>query len=107
MSMGSTGAVNITAKMLDDIKQAVEDYRTTTNALQTRLADEVNGLVGTDFVGAAADGFKAFFNNNIEPANGDGLKQLLKAIDDIADATKSALPGADGLDDQLAQGNNQ
>lgn len=107
MSMGSTGTVNISVKMLDDIKQAVADYRTTAKGLQDRLAGEVNGLVGVNFVGAAADGFKNFFVNNIEPANGEGLEKLLQAIDQIADAAKDALPGANGLDDQLAEGNNQ
>lgn len=107
MSMGSTGTVNISVKMLDDIKQAVEDYRTTAKGLQDRLDGEVNGLVGVNFVGAAADGFKAFYVKNIQPANGEGLAKLLQAIDEIADAAKEALPGAQGLDDQLAEGNNQ
>ncbi len=107
MSMGSTGTVNISVKMLDDIKQAVADYRATARGLKGRLDDEVNGLVGVNFVGAAADGFKAFYTNNIVPANGEGLDKLLQAIDQIADAAKDALPGANGLDDQLAEGNNQ
>lgn len=107
MSMGSTGTVNISVKMLDDIKQAVEDYRTTANGLKERLDGEVNGLVGVNFVGAAADGFKEFYIKNIMPANGEGLDKLLKAIDDIADAAKAALPGAQGLDDQLGDGNKQ
>ena len=107
MSMGSTGTVNISAKMMDDIKQAVADYRTTAKTLQDRLDQEVNGLVGKDFVGAAAEGFKAFYTKNIQPANGEGLTKLLEAIDNIADSVKNALPGSNGLDDQLAEGNNQ
>lgn len=107
MAMGSTGTVNITAKMMDDIIQAVNDYTATTNTLKDNLDSEVNGLVGVHFVGAAADGFKAFYTNNIVPVNGEGLTNLLKAITEIADAIKSALPGANGLDDQLGEGNNQ
>ena len=107
MSMGSTGTVNISAKMLENIKAAVETYRATTNNLKERLDGEINGLVGSDFTGAAADGFKNFYINNIEPAAGEGLANLLKAIDQIADAAKDAIPGAGGLDDQLAEGNNQ
>lgn len=107
MVMGSTGTVNITSKMLDDIKQAVADYRTTASGLKQRLDDEVNGLVGVNFVGAAADGFKTFYTKNIVPANGEGLDKLLTAIDQIADAAKSALPGSNGLDDQLGDGNKQ
>ena len=63
--------------------------------------------MGVHFVGAAADGFKAFYSNNIVPVNGEGLANLLKAINEIANAIKSALPGANGLDDQLGEGNNQ
>lgn len=107
MAMGSTGTVNLSAKMFDDIKAAVDTYRTTTNALKSELEGVIDGLVGTDFVGSAANGFKAFYTNNIEPANGKGLTELLKAIDQIADAAKAAIPGPDGLDDQLAEGNNQ
>lgn len=107
MSMGSTGTVNISAKMMEDIKAAVSTYRATAKTLQDNLDGEVNGLVGVNFVGAAADGFKSFYNKNIVPANGEGLEKLLKAIDDIADATLKAIPGAGGLDDQLSEGNNQ
>lgn len=107
MAMGSTGTVNISAKMMDDIIQAVSDYRTIAKALHTNLGEEINGLVGTSFVGAAADGYKAFYTNSIEPVTGEGVTNLLKAIDDIANATKNAIPGTDGLDDQLGEGNSQ
>ena len=107
MAMGSTGTVNVTVKMFEDIKEAVATYRSTAASLKSELEGEINGLVGKDFVGAAANGFKAFYTNNIEPANGEGLTKLLDAIDQIADAAKAALPGAEGLDEQLAEGNNQ
>lgn len=106
MAMGSTGTVNMSAQMFNDIKAAVEEYRTTANNLKTDLEGVINGLVGTDFVGSAANGFKTFYTNNIEPANGEGLTNLLKAIDDIADAALKAIPGANGLDDQLADASN-
>lgn len=107
MAMGSTGTVNITQKMMTDIKDAVEEYRNKTNTLAQNLDSEVNGLIPGNFSGAAADGFKAFYNKNIVPANGEGLANLLKAIDDIAQNVLDAIPGASGLDDQLADGNQQ
>lgn len=107
MAMGSTGTVNITQKMMTDIKSAVEEYRGKANALATELEEQVNGLIPENFSGAAADGFKVFYNNNIVPANGEGLTNLLKAIDDIAQGILDAIPGASGLDDQLADGNQQ
>lgn len=107
MAMGSTGTVNISVKMLTDIKEAVSDYREKTNTLKEQLDSEVNGLIGNSFVGEAANGFRDFYNNNIVPANGEGLTKLLKAIDDIAQGALDAIPGGNGLDDQLAEGNRQ
>ncbi|MEE0061639.1 MAG: hypothetical protein UE295_12495 [Acutalibacteraceae bacterium] len=107
MAMGTTGTVNISVKMFDDIKTAVADYRTKTNTLKDQLESEVNGLVGVSFVGEAANGFKDFYTKNIVPANGEGLANLLKAIDDIAQSASDAIPGGNGLDDQLAEGNRQ
>lgn len=107
MAMGSTGTVNITQKMMADIRSAVEEYRGKAKALQQRLEGEVNGLIPGNFSGAAADGFKAFYTKNIVPANGEGLDNLLKVIEDIAQGALDALPGGNGLDEQLAQGNRQ
>lgn len=106
MAMGSTGTVNMSAQMFKDITTAVEEYEKTAATLKKNLESEINGLVGKDFVGAAADGFKAFYESNIEPANGDGLTKLMTAIKEIADAALKAIPGEDGLDDQLADASN-
>lgn len=107
MSMGSTGIVNITQQMMADVKNAVSDYRTRAKALQERLEGEVNGLIPSNFSGAAADGFKVFYNKNIVPANGEGLTKLLDVIDEIAQSTLDAIPGGSGLDDQLATENQK
>ena len=107
MQMGSTGTVNITQQMMNDVLSAVSEYREKSTALYNKLTETVNGLVPSGFSGAAADGFKAFYNNNIVPAVDEGLKQLLKAIDDMAKGVLEAIPGGNGLDDQLADGNKQ
>lgn len=107
MAMGSTGTVNITQKMMTDIMNAVSDYRGKAKSLQERLDSEVKSLIPGNFSGAAAQGFEDFYKNNIATANGEGLDNLLKAIDDIAQSTLDAIPGGSGLDDQLADGNRQ
>lgn len=107
MAMGSTGTVNITVKMMTDIKDAVDAYRTKADSLAAELQEEVTRLLSENFSGAAAEGFKSFYENNILPANKDGLTNLLKAIDDIAQSTLDAIPGGGGLDDQLGEGNAQ
>ena len=107
MAMGSTGTVNITQKMMTDIMNAGSDYRGKAKSLQERLDSEVKSLIPGNFSGAAAQGFEDFYKNNIATANGEGLDNLLKAIDDIAQSTLDAIPGGSGLDDQLADGNRQ
>jgi len=106
MAMGSTSTVNITQKMMNDILSAVSDYRGKANALAERLDSTVNGL-SANFTGAAADGFKIFYTKNIVPANGESLNNLLQAIEDMANGVLDAIPGGDGLDDQLGDGNKQ
>lgn len=107
MAMGSTGTINITQQMMKDIKDAVDEYRRKTKALQERLEGEISGLIPGNFSGAAAEGFKAFYDKNIVPANGEGLDNLLKVIEDIAQGALDTLPGGNGVDEQLAQGNRQ
>ena len=107
MAMGKNGTVNISVKMMTDIINAVEEYKKITSTLYTNLDNEITGLVGNGFAGAAANGFNTFYTTNIKPVTGDGLTKLLKAIDDIATATKNALPGKNGLDDQLGEGNSK
>jgi len=107
MAMGKTGTVNISVKMMTDIKDAVSDYRGKANSLKEQLQSEVDGLIYNHFVGEAANGFRDFYRNNIVPANGEGLDKLLQAIDDIAQGALDAIPGGNGLDDQLGEGNRQ
>lgn len=107
MAMGKTGTVNISVKMMTDIKDAVSDYRGKANSLKQQLQSEVDGLIDINFVGEAANGFREFYDKNIATVNGEGLDQLLKAIDDIAQGALEAIPGGDGLDDQLGEGNRQ
>jgi hypothetical protein len=107
MAMGSTNTVNITQKMMQDIVSAVSDYRAKTNALAEQLDGVVNGLIPGNFSGSAADGFKEFYTKNIVPANGEGLKDLLDAVEGMANGILESIPGGNALDDQLGDGNRQ
>jgi len=112
MAMGSTGTVNVSAKMIEDIKNAVADYRGKANTLAGQLDSEVNGLIPSSFEGSAATGFKAFYEKTFTSEDGvnPGLENLLKAIDGeegIAQGILSAIPGGEGVDEKLAEGNNQ
>lgn len=107
MAMGSTGTVNITPEMMTNALSVIEDYQTTTDNLYKELNDLISGLIPANFSGNAADGFKYFFDNKIEPAVGKGLTDLINALHDIMQATLEAIPDSEGLDDQLAEENKK
>ncbi len=113
MPMGSTGTVNISVKMLNDINSAVADYRSKANTLAEQLDSEVNGLIPSNFEGEAAEGFKAFYDKTFLSAEGvnPGLESLLLVIDGeengIVKGILDGIPGAGGTDEKLAEINNQ
>jgi uncharacterized protein YukE len=111
MSMGNTGTVNMTPEMLRNALTAVEDYQGIAAGLHTRLGEAVTSLVPSSFSGSAADGFKYFYDNNIatvtDTAESGTLGQILKALRSILEETLKAIPDANGLDDELGDGNRQ
>lgn len=109
MAMGSTGTVNMTAKMLADIVQAVEEYRAKASGYAAELDSTVTGLIPSSFEGAAANGFKAFYDKTFTAEDGvnKGIENLLNTMKQMAEETSKAIPGSNGLDDQLGEGNNQ
>lgn len=105
-NMGSTGTVNITHAMIDAAKQAISEYQATVNGLNGELQSEIDGLIPGNFSGSAANGFKAFYDTNIQPNVTDGLTKMLESLTGICDTVKSYIPGEEqGVDDQLGQGN--
>jgi len=107
MAMGSTGAVNITPEMMKNALSVISDYRAKTDSLHTELSSTVSTLLSSSFSGAAADGFKVFYETKIEELLTDSLPKLIQALEDIVQGTLDAIPGAEGLDDQLGDGNKQ
>lgn len=109
MAMGSTGTVNMTAKMMSDVIQAVEEYQARASDLAAQFDSEIAGLIPGNFEGAAANGFKAFYEKTFIAEDGvnKGIENLLNTIKQMAEEILKAIPGSNGLDDQLAEGNNQ
>lgn len=105
MSMGSTGTVNVSPEMLTNALSAVDDYRTEVQSLHTQINAMVGSMIPQDFSGSAADGFMAFYTNNIEPATGDGVNKLLDAMDAMLNGILQAIPAEEGVDEQLGDGN--
>lgn len=107
MAMGSTGTVNITPEMMNKALEVIEEYQAKAENYHAQLTDTVNELIPGGFSGNAADGFKFFYEKKIEPAIDENLTNLIKTLHDIVQAILEAIPGTDGLDDQLAEGNKQ
>lgn len=105
--MGTTGTVNITPEMMDNAVKAITTYRTTTDTLHTSVNDEITNLTSNDFTGSAATGFVNFYTNNINPATGKSLTDILDTLEQICNSIKSAIPDTEGVDEQLGTANNQ
>lgn len=107
MAMGNTGTVNITPEMMRNALNVIEEYKTNTQNLHDQLNGTVDSLIPGNFSGNAAEGFRFFYDDKIEPAIGEGLNKLLEVLKEIVQETLRAIPDVDGLDDQLAEGNKQ
>lgn len=107
MAMGSTGTVNITPEMMTQALNAIEEYRGKAVSLHNQLTDTVGGLIPGSFSGSAADGFKVFYDTKIEPVVGEDLTKLLDALRDMCQGILDAIPGGNGVDEQLGAGNKQ
>ena len=93
--------------MLDTAISAITTYRETTSTLYTNVGTEVTNLTANDFTGSAATGFVNFYTNNIEPATGQSLTDVLDTLEQICNSIKSAIPDVEGVDEQLGTANNQ
>ena len=71
--MSEVNAAALTVQIVDNAKQAVDDYITTTNSLVQDLTDAINNLTAQQFTGDASEGFKAFYTEKILPAITENL----------------------------------
>ena len=104
--MGSTGTVNLTVQMMDDLIAAIDEYTSSVSSINTKVQNEIDGLIPSSFSGAAAEGFKQFYTTSVEPVIGQSTTDLMENLKTFASTVKSSIPGAtDGVDDQLGEGN--
>ena len=112
MAMGSTGTVNVTPEMINSATSAIEEYETTVKTLYSQLEDTMSALIPGNFSGSAADGFKVFYDNNIQAvANTDdkesGVMQIITLMKNIVDGISEAIPADNGVDESLAAENRK
>ena len=97
---------DITKAMMDAAIKAVDDYQSQVTGINSELQSEIDGLIPSSFSGAAANGFKAFYDTSILPNVTDNLTKMLDSLKEICNTIKMQIPGDDqGVDDQLGQGN--
>lgn len=112
MAMGSTGTVNVTPEMINSAKDAIQEYQDTVKTLYSQLEDTMSALIPGNFSGSAADGFKAFYDNNIKAvantdANDSGVMQIITLMNNIVDGISEAIPAEQGVDESLATENRK
>ena len=103
MAMGNTGTVNVTPEMINNAKDAIQEYKDTVKTLYSQLEDTMS---------AAADGFKYFYDNNIKSVantdvNDSGVMQIITLMNNIVDGISEAIPAERGVDESLATENRK
>lgn len=107
MSMGTTGTVNITPEMIHNALNAINEYESTVSGIKTRLDATCTSLIPAHFSGSAAEGFKAFNTNKIQPLIGEGLTNMINALKNMCEGILKAIPDTEGIDEQLGSQNSK
>jgi uncharacterized protein YukE len=107
MAMGSNGTVEVSPEMMANALEAISTYRTAATNGNATLSETVTGIVGSSFVGSAATAFQGFYTNKISKLFEENLTQMLDALQQMCEGIKAAIPDSEGVDEKLAEGNNQ
>ena len=95
-------ATILTNAIIDQAVQAVETYSSTARGLFEQVQNEINSITN-DFMGDAADGYREFFLNKVQPALDDNLVQLMNSIKQILENIRTQLMAT--VDPQLGTSN--
>lgn len=100
-------ATILTHEIINNAKESVDTYISTANNLYDQLSGVINSLIGTNFSGDAADGYKFFFDSKVVPALTDNLtspeSSLTAGIKNILEGIENQL--LDTVDPQLGDAN--
>ncbi|MBE6843094.1 MAG: hypothetical protein E7510_09750 [Ruminococcus sp.] len=77
----------LTSAIVENAKSSVDTYVSTIDGLNNELEGVINTLTGTNFIGDASNGYKAFYTSKVLPAltdnlisQGNSLSASIKAI---------------------------
>lgn len=113
MAMGETGTVNVTPEMINNAKNAIQEYQDTVKNLYSQIEDTMTALIPGSFSGSAADGFyDHFYDKNIRPVantedSNSGVMQIITLLNNIVDGISEAIPAEQGVDESLAAENRK
>ena len=98
-------ATILTSAIIENANNSVDTYISTAQALYDELSGLINSLIGGDFSGDAAEGYKAFFDEKVTPALTENLidqgSSLTASIKSILTSIKEQL--LDSVDPQLGE----
>lgn len=101
-------ATILTKAIIKNATDTVDTYITSVNSYYEELAAVVNTLIGTNFSGDAANGYKVFFDTQVKPALTDNLtapaNSLMVSIKGILDSIDKQL--LDTIDPQMGENNS-
>lgn len=108
-TMGASGQINITSAMMTNAISAIDDYMATVKTEYGNISGAMSTLTAEYFNGSASNGFRNFYNNKIDPMlNNEGsLIKMLQSLRGICESAMKQLPGESGVDEGLAEINNQ
>ncbi len=106
--MSEERTIHITKLMMEDAITAIDTYSKSVESNYAELHQQVSGL-DKSFTGSAATGFQSFYTDKIDPLLKDGgtLPEMLKALKSICESIRDQLPGAEGVDEQMKNVNEQ
>ena len=101
-------ATILTHAIISGAKGAVDTYVTTANGLYEELSGVITALTGANFNGDAAEGYKAFFTNQVTPALTENLtapsESLMASIKTILESIETQL--LDTVDPKMGENNS-
>ncbi|MGN0677042.1 MAG: hypothetical protein ACI4K5_04795 [Ruminococcus sp.] len=108
-TMGSGGQINITSAMMTNAISAIDDYMATVKTEYGNISGAMSTLTAEYFNGSASNGFRNFYNTKIDPMlNNEGsLIKMLQSLRGMCESALKQLPGESGVDEGLAEINNQ
>ena len=100
-------ATVLSKSIITSAKETISTYTTAAKQQYDSLNAQIEGLIGSGFVGEAADGYKTFFTQKIVPALTtyltDGDTSLMHALDQMLSDIEAQLIG--NVDPELGNAN--